>query len=240
MALVSIVDLLRYKKEVTLLDPRTREPIGQKLWVRIMGDEDIKEAFKYARLKSSEMRKKLKDHNSIEYKLQVEDLEEQDDKDLYDLIVASRVNNYTRESIAVIVREELPKIAEVAVEPDAPSLSELEKFDEAEESVEDHYMKAIEKYVNERREVLEAELKGASHDKLVELASVEMQDLYPQQAFTQALDDQKGFRGTYTDEKCKVRAFTDLDEYGNMHSAIKSQLVAAYDELELTSDQVKK
>jgi len=210
------------------------------VWVKLMGDEDIKEAYKYARLKSSQMRKKIKDPESVEYQLQVSSLDEQDDKDLYDLIVASKVNDFTRESVAVIVRDELPKLEEVAVEPDAPKLEEQEKLDEAEDSVEQRFTDAINKYVKERQEVLEAELKKYSRKKLVEAAAIELQELAPMQEFRIALDDQKGYRGTFNDKSCKVRTYTDLEEYLNIHSAIKGQLVTAYDELEIDPSELKK
>src|SRR5258706_3494025 len=198
----SIADLLRYKKEVKLTAPQTGETL-KLVWVKIMGDEDVKEAFKYSRVVSSDYRAQLRDKDSLEYKLQIKSLDEQEDQDLYDLIIAANVNDFTRESVAVIAREELPKLEDVAVEPDAPTLEEQEKLDREEISTEQRFTDAIKKYVNERKEELEASLKKAKHPKLVELATEQIISMAPTQAFLAELADQKGYRGTFLDKECK-------------------------------------
>lgn len=234
----TISDLLRYKTALELKDPRTNNVL-ETIWIRIMGDEDVKNAYKYGRVASSELRAKLKDPELIEYKIQILSLEEQDTKDLYDLIVAARVNDFTRESVAVIAREELPKLEDVAVEPDAPNLEEQEKLDAEEKAGEDRFTAAIDKYVNERKEVLEAELKKTKRDKLVEMAKVEIANIAPTQAFLTELEDQKGFRGSFKDKECKIKVFASIEEYRNTASSIKEQILQAYNKLEMGPDEIK-
>lgn len=234
----TIADLLRYKKSLDITDPRTGTKL-ETVWIKIMGDEDVKTSYKYGRVASSELRVKLKDSESIDYKIQIKSIEEQDDQDLYDLIVASKVNDFTRESVAVIAREELPKLEDVSIEPDAPTLEEQEKLDAEEKAGEDRFTIAIKKYVDERRELLEVELKKTKRAKLVEMAKEEILNIAPTQAFLLELADQKGYRGTFKDKECKTRAFDSIEEYKNIASSIKEQIVRAYDELEIGPDEIK-
>ena len=176
---------------------------------------------------------------NTEYKLEIASLDEQDDKDLYELIVAGKVNDFTRESVAVIAREELPKLEEIAVEPDAPTLEEQEKLDKAETATEDRFTEAIKKYVDERKIELEAELKKAKHPKLVDMAKEQIVAMAPTRAFLEELSDQKGYRGTYLDKECKTKAFDSIDEFKDLVSFHKEQILQAYAELEMGPDEIK-
>lgn len=233
-----ISDLLRYKKEVTLKEPRTGEALA-KVWVKVLGDEAIKEAYKYSRVMSSDIRERLANPETLEYKTHIKSLDDQVDKDLYDLILAAKVNDFTRESVAVIAREELPKLEEISVEPDAPTLKEQEQLDKEERETEKRFMDAINKYVDERKVELEADLKKAKRPKLLEMAKEQMTNLIPTQAFLQELDEQKGYRGTFKDKECKTKAFDSIEEYRDTHSSIKEQILQAYNEVELGADEIK-
>lgn len=236
--MASIGDLLKYKTEVKLVHPQTKKVL-QTVWVKIMGDEAVKEAYKFGRIASSKMRKELQDTSSSDYELHIKSLEEQEDTDLYDLIVAAKVNEFSQQSVAVIARDELPKIEEIAVEPDAPTLPEQEELDREEEKVSEEFLRKINEYVNARKEELEATLKKTSRKKILEMAQEEMKNVVPMQVFMAELENQKGYRGTFTDKECKTKAFSSIEDFTDAHADIKTQILEAYHKLEMGPDDIK-
>jgi 3-oxoacyl-ACP reductase-like protein len=237
--MVSISDLLKYKDEVKIVHPNDPKKVIWKGWVKILGDESIKEAYKFARIASSNKRAALKDMNSVDYQDEINSIGELDDEMLHNIIRASKENDYTRESVAIVSRQELPKIEEIADEPDAPSLEDQEKLDAAEEKVQDEFLKAVSEYVEQRKIELETDLQNKSREEIVKMAQEESAKIIPMQYFLQELDDQKGYRGTYVDKECKVKAFKSVEEFKDTHTAIKAQILAAYKRLEIEPDEVK-
>lgn len=236
--MVSLADLLRYKDEIEIKHPKTQKVLAT-VWIRILGDEDIKEAYKYARIASSAKRKALRDSSTLDYKDDVLSLEEQEDVYLKDLIIAQAENDFIRESAVAVSREELPKLEEVAIEPDAPSLEEQETLDTKTEEVEVDYRKKIDEYVASKVKELKAELDSMSHEDLVKKAQSAIVNVESLRAFMLELRDQKGFRGTYEDKACKKRAFSSLDDFKTTHTSIKEQILNKYQELEIDADDLK-
>lgn len=236
--MASIAELLKYKDELKIVHPTTGKTLT-KVWLKVLGDESIKEAYKYARIESAKKRAQLRDMNSSDYQDEIESVAQLDTDTLKDIISASKENDFTRESVAAVARSELPKIEEIAIEPDAPSLEEQEKLDKAEERVTTEFMRAVEQYVQQRKEELNARLENATREELVEMAKEESAKIIPMQAFMVELDDQKGFRGTFLDKECKTRAFKTIEEFKDTHTTIKSQIITAYKQLEMNPDDVK-
>lgn len=236
--MANIADLLKYKDELVITHP-TNGKILWKGWIKILGDESIKEAYKYSRIVSAQKRATLRDKNSSEYKDEVESIAEQDKQDLLDLIMASQENDFTRESVAAVIREELPKIEEIAQEPDAPSLEEQEILDQEETNTQQEFLKAIDDYVTRRKEELQGRLSKLSHKELIAMAQEEITKVAPMQAFLSELNDQRGFRSTFIDKECKTRAFKSIEDYKDAHSVVKSQIIDAYNKLEMGPDDIK-
>lgn len=233
-----IADLLKYKDELKIVHPGTGKVIW-KGWIKVLGDESIKEAYKFSRIASAKKRAQLRDMNSSEYKDEIEGLAELDKQTLRDIVFASKENDFTRESVAIVTRQELPKIEEIAQEPDAPDLEEQEQLDKAEDKVQEDFLKAVDEFVQQKKVELETQLNSTSDKDLLKMAQEESAKIIPMQYFLQELDDQKGFRGTFQDKECKVRAFATVEEFKETHTAIKSQILTAYKKLELGPDDLK-
>jgi len=236
--MASIAELLKYKDELVITHPSTGKVLW-KGWIKVLGDESIKEAYKYSRIVSAQKRATLRDKDSVEYKDEVESIAEQDKQDLLDLIMASQENDFTRESVAAVIREELPKIEEIAEEPDAPSLEEQELLDKEELNTQEEFLKAIDDYVSRRKEELKGRLDKMTHKQLIAMAQEELLKVAPMQAFLSELNDQRGYRSTFIDKECKTRAFKSIEEYKDAHSTIKSQIIEAYNKLEMGPDDIK-
>lgn len=237
--MATLDDLLKYKDKVVLKHPKTGKDL-KAVWVRILGDEDLKEAFRYARIVSAEKRKGLRDKSSDVYRDEIESiLNESSREDQITLILASKENEFANNAPIVVPREDLPKIEEIAVEPDAPTLEEQERLDATEEEQTKKFQDAIEDYIKTKINEVKVSLEEMSDDTVRDLAAIEYTNVQALQAFLEELNDQKAFRGTYSDEACTERGFSSLEAFKNADSSIKTQLITAYNNLEINGDDLK-
>lgn len=232
-------DLFKFKKSAEIIDPETKEVLA-KFWVRILGDEDIKEAYKYGRIASANKRASLKNKESDDYKDAQAQLEGAPRENLIFIMKASREAMFANEAGVIVVREELPKLEEIAAIPDAPTLEEQEILDRLEKQVNDDYAKKLQEYVDDKLVVLSGELDAMSDEELIAVSQDELVNIQALEAFAFELQDQKSFRGTYEDEGCKVRAFRDIDDFRNAHSLVKIQINEAINSLDtIGPDELK-
>lgn len=236
--MATLSDLLRFKKQIEIKHPTTQKVLSQP-WIRILGDEDLKEAYRWARIASAAKRAAVKDKNSTDSKDARAQLSETSREDLFYLMRAARENAFVSEATAIVVRPDLPKIDEIAAIPDAPTLEEQEIQDKREAETEESYQKALREYVETKLAELEVELNNLSEDDLYSRASLELINVQAMEAFNNELNDQKAYRGTYNDEACKNRAFSSIEDFKETHTLIKEQIIAAYSELEMGADDLK-
>lgn len=242
---LKIADLLKFRGKVELKNPRTDEPIlgpDKKqviVYLRLIGDDDLEKAHKAARLASANLRKVLKDKDGEVYKDRVGPILDGTKDDWLSIIKSSRTSNVDAEARVAIERPDLPGIEEFAVTPDAPTLEEQEKMDEAVQKIEDDYRAAISEYVDIKTAEIMAEFEDADEDKLRETAAEELINVLALGEFFSELMDYKVAYGSYTDPAYKNRAFDNVEEFKGAHSSIKEQLISGYIKLELDPDQVK-
>lgn len=232
----NIKDLFTYKKEVTL---ENREGKKATIWVRLLGESDLNESFKLSRIASTRRREALRDVESLEYQDEIVPLGELTREELTTMILGTVRNRFMTEAFVKVDRDEIPKIEEFAVEPDAPTLEEQENLDKKIEEQRVEYDRKIDDYINARLRDYEAELKAKKDDEIVKEAQSSMADILPLQAFFAELNAQKGWRGAYIDEKCKQRIFTDVNDFKEADDQLKKQISDAYSSLELGSDDIK-
>jgi hypothetical protein len=231
-------DLFRFKKEVSIKNPKTGK-VKTKVWVRLMGDEDLKEAYKAARVVSAIKRTALQDDESADSREGVTQLTELSQADLKELILAEAENRFITEAPVIVDRENLPEIEEVAALPDAPTLEEQEVLDKKVVDQDKVFLDSLNDYVETKKRELAVELDAFSEEELFSRAKKTLQNVQPLQAFAEELNNQKGFRATFTDKDCKVRGFSDVDDFRNSNSSLKQQIIEAYDELDLSSEDLK-
>lgn len=234
---VQIGDLLRYKQKVDL---RNNGNVIATVWVRVLGDYDLQLSYRLSRIASARMRAALRTPGSPEYQDEIAVVSTNNTREeCLDLIKRSKLNTFFGEANAVINREDPPKIESIAVEPDAPTLEEQERLDKMLEDQNKDYDAKIKQYMEEHAAIFEAELAEKPDDEIFEMAKFEISNILALQEFQNEVQAQKIYWGTFNDEKCKVRAFADIDEYKNSHPSIKNQLIAAYSAVELAPDDVK-
>jgi hypothetical protein len=235
--MVSIQDLFKYKKPVEIKD--TRGEVVLTVWVRLLGDHDLGEAYRHGRIASAKTRKELRDTSSDEYFAEVAIIEDGKSEDLIELIKQSQQSELYTQAQSAIDRKDIPKIEDFAVDPDAPSLEEQEKRDMEELQNELDYQTKLQEYVKTRNDEIVQRLQTIEREQLVTEARKALSDLRALTTFIQEVTNQKSFRGTYTDKECKFRAFKDYDEYLNQSTSVKTQLDVAYQTLEISPDDLK-
>jgi hypothetical protein len=235
--MVSIQDLFKYKKPVEIINDKGETLLT--VWVRLLGDYDLGEAYRQGRIASAKIRRALKDDTSDEYFAEISIIEDGESKDLIELVKQSKQSDFYSLAQSAIDRKDLPKIEDFAVDPDAPTLEEQEKQDLDALNNEVAYQNEIREFVETKSQELVDRLNTVSREELVEESKKALGDLRALTVFIQEILNQKIFRGTYLDKECKTRAFKDYDEYLNQHTFVKSQLEQAYQQLEISPDDLK-
>jgi len=236
--MASLADLLRYKKEISILAPDTTRVV-KKIWIRVLGDLDLTISYKAARLASSAKRAALRDIESDDYKdevLGVSDLSPQEQRDV---IKTSRLSNIISEAMVAIERPELPKLEEVSIEPDAATLEELEIFDATEKKIDDGYQKKIEEYIQLKTDELEQQLLLLSAEELVIESQKEVSNLVPFSIFMTELNAQKAFYGTFQDQACKMREFESIEDFRQLPKSVQEQIIYEINTLEISGADIK-
>jgi hypothetical protein len=237
MVMGKISKLLKWGKKVTLKDANGK--VLMDVWLRILDDDDLEEAYRDARIASASLRTELRDPDSKRHQDDIARLENATKEECILIIKAAKGSNLTSEAFSNVVRPELPKMEEIAVDPDAPTLEENERLDAAIAKVNDEYAKAIDDYVEARSQAIDAELNARDRDDLLEEARNATVDLLVLSFFIQKVQDEKIWRGTYNDAKYTERGFDDILDFTSTDSGIKEQLREAYNELELNPEELK-
>lgn len=241
---LKIVDLLKWKTSVILLDgkgmPILNDNKPVEVHLKVIGDDDLDKAHRAARLASASLRKTLQDTESDVYKDRVAPIMDADRESCIDLIMQYRTANLGSEARVNTPREELPTIEEFAIEPDAPSLEELENLDAALVKQDEDYEKAVEEYISTRTDIIRAELEALSLEELRTIAMDNIAGIMALAEFFTELTAQKLYYGTFVDKEYKTRAFDSVDEFIATDSVIKEQLIEAYTSIEYDGNQIKK
>jgi hypothetical protein len=232
-----LASLLRWKRKVELKDEHNNPILDENgspviVWVRLLGDFDLQEAYKRSRVESSKMRELLRTPESPEYKDQVEPLFEADEEQCKEIIRAAKGANWTADAYSVVERPNLIEMSEIAIDPDAPTLEEQEKLDKQNEELDVKYKKDVEDYIDTKSKELEAELSVLNLEELREKAKFEVSNVMPLSTFVVSLNDEKVWRSVYVDEGCKERGFSNIGEFREASPIIREQLIKAYINLE--------
>jgi len=241
---LKIVDLLRWKTSIVLKDEYDKILLDEKgnpvtIYMRVVGDQDLQDAFKLARVRSAEKRKTLRDETSLEYLDQVAPIKEASREDCVELIKTARTQTFQSEAYANVERPEAVKIEEIAVDPDAVSLEEQEQLDAANEKIDKEYEEAIKTYTETRIKETDVEFESVSIENVRSIAELEVSNITSLAIFLQEVLDYKIIMACYTDKALTQKAFDSVAEYRSSNTFIKTQISEAYMRLELGADEIK-
>jgi hypothetical protein len=236
--MASLADLFLYKKEIEIINPKTKKPL-KKVWVRVLGDYDLNKAYKSSRIASANKRKALRDPETDDYKDEVMGVVDLPFEEQLELIKAGRSSGFIAEAQSNVERPDLPELEEIAVDPDAPNLENLEKLDNEEEKTEKLYKDKLQEYVDAKTLELTNTLEQLSKEEVLKMAMYEVSNIVPFSVFMDELNIYKAVFGTFQDKTCKIHEFDTREDYQNLPKEIKDQILSAIVELELSGDDVK-
>lgn len=239
-----ISQLLRWKEDV-LLKRENGSPIKDEtgaeviIYMRVVGDHDLQEAYKVSRRASALKRAALRDPGTEDYKLEVEPFTVATSEECKALITSAFGQNWIAEAISTVKRPDEITLEDIAVDPDAPTLEEQEKVDAANLEQNEKYTKDIEEYCKTKQVELTSRLSLMGEETLREEAARAVSDALPMTVFVNRLQEEKCWRGCYIDAKRTVKAFDSYEDFIESDANIKNQLLKAYIDLESNSDEIK-
>ncbi len=237
-------NLLKWHKTILVKDERgvpLKDGKGKPVTVtiRIIGDRDLEEASKIARLASYTKRLNLANVDSDEYKDEVGMWNDADKESCIQMIMAGEGANWSSEALSNVERPDLPTLESVSLDPDAPSLAELEKLDSKTKAIEDDYRKRLTEYTEARQEVLLAELQEITVEDARERAKQAAIIISSIETYLNVLLDEKVWRAVYSDDKMTQREFNTREEFDALHTIVKNLLRLTYQELESGIENIK-
>lgn len=240
---LKISELLKWKTSVTLMkdgQPILFEGKPVVIYLKVINDDQLEKAHLSARVASANVRKLLQDPTTEMFRDRIEPISGATEEECKNVIVQYRTANLDSEARVNVVREDLPEIEEFAVEPDAPTLEELEKLDAAIIAQEEEYEKKVKEYVDDRTTVIKAELDNLELDELRKIATENMFGFLALAEFFTALMAEKISRAAFTDDTYTTKAFDSADDFLDSDTIIKDQLIEAYSNLEYNPESIKK
>ena len=240
----SLTNLLKWKKTITILDKNGKPVFGEdgkprKVYMRVVGDQALKESYSIARVVSAEKRKRLRDTNSMDYKTEVDIFEGASKEATIQSIKIANASVWTSQAMSVVVRPDEIGLETVAADPDAPTLEEQEKCDALNKEQNEKYVQSLQEYVLQQSNILETELALMSEEELKEVAKKAQIDNIPLGAFLERVQMEKTWRGCFDDEKHTVHSFDNFEDFIDLETHIKAQLISEYTKLEFTGEDAK-
>lgn len=229
---VDISKLFTWGKLFALTDSEGN-PISQ-VYMRLVGDADINKSRVYALRRSAELRKKLKDSDSDERLAYIHD------QDVFtkDSLITVISTLFIRELAQKSVRE-----VKLPFPKEPKSDAELESFEKYQKEVDaypDKQTKARQKYVETGLKALANNLKDKDVAELYDIYETKAINSLCEAEMLRAFREKSTYFGTYSDEDFKQHFFKDFADFENMEPGLKEQFIAAYESLEVGSEELKK
>jgi len=204
------------------------------VYVRLLGDAEVNRARIYALRKSAELRAKLHDKNSDEYLAYLPQKEIITEDELVSGLLIMHTRTFTLDAVRN-VRPELP------IEPS--SESSLEKKEKYQKEVDEFDIKRDKKYgdyIKEKTEAKEKEIRSKSKDDIYKDYINMITNQACETEMVMRYREMCSYFGTYKDKEFKNRLFGNFEEFNNMPTDVKEQLMDAYQLLEIDSETLKK
>lgn len=239
-----LANLLKWKKALVIKDDKgmaVKDEDGNPVlvYMRVIGDKDFEDASMKARYASAIKRVALANTESEEYLSNVAIFDTATEEQCIEMITQGRGANWAAEAISNVTVPEVPKLEEVAIDPDAPTLEELEKLDKLIADSDFEYKQELNDYITTREKVLQAELKSKSLEELIELAKQEVIVVLSIQTYLDTLTDEKVWRSVYQDDTYTLREFSGIEEFQNLSLYLKNYLREEYKKLEAGLEDIK-
>lgn len=210
------------------------DEIEATVWMRILGDADVNKARVHALRKSFELRKKLKDVDSVERLIYIREIDDMTEEELLNYIIA-----FSMREIANASHKDV-KVKRPAQPKSDATLEKMEKFQKEVDEYSDKVKDAINKYMKAEVEKLKKSLDGAGKEILYKKYEKLLVEEFCEQEALNGYREMELYLGCYQDSDYKKKFFSSFEEYENTDSKVKKDFRAAYDRLDVRMDELKK
>jgi hypothetical protein len=229
---VDITKLFLWEGEVSITDQHNKE-VG-KAYQRLIGDKDLNQARIYGIRQSAELRERLQDKKTEEYKAFIKGMKISDRERLtagIKLLQLTELSGDARTNVLI----KLP------VEPasDAP-LEEHEKHQQEIDEFPDKFGDLVEEELEKLVKAEEKRLTKLSDKELLEEYTEMTINFLCQEEMSKSYIDMSVYLGTYKDSTYKKKLFKTFSSYENSAAELKNQLRDGYKTLELGISELKK
>lgn len=227
---VDISKLFEWKREVTINTYNGEV----KVYMRLAGDAEIGRAKVYALRRSAEFRKKLRDLESEERLAYIPDMNSVVEDELVNGILSLLLKDITSDAYNTI---KVPLPAEL------PSDATLEQQEEHQREIDEYPMRRdfeIRKYMEEKLVKEEAKYKKMSKEQLAKTYETMVINQLCEVEMLTAFKEMITFFSLYTNDKYNVRIFDDIEEFRNLPTQAKLELIQAYQNLDIDGEVLKK
>jgi len=229
---VDIKRLFNWGKEFIIKDDNNQELL--KVYLRIIGDEDLNRVKVYALRESNKLRKKLKDLDSDERIAYLPDPSTVQKEALVEVSLMSSMRRFAKDATEN-AKMQLP------TEPRSDAtLEQHEKYQEVVDEwpdtrsnrIEEELRKIIQKETERLNSLSKEELFSFYESALIsELCEMQMLDSY---------SEMSAYLSSFSDPEFKNKMFESLEEFKNLPKAIKDQIEKGYQSLDIKVDDLKK
>lgn len=204
------------------------------LYIRVAGDADVSRARVAALRASSKLRKSLQDVNSEERLINIPGKDDLAREMMVEAIALLSLRDFRKDADKEVKLK-------IPVEPpaDAP-LEEHERYRAEVDEFQQKHTEAVKEYIEKRVTGLKSELDSKTDDELYKIYERLLINGLCEDTLYKTYVEWLVFYSVYKDPDFKQRYFSSFDEFDNLPSNLKQDIIDAYNELELSADDLKK
>ncbi len=203
------------------------------VFIRLVGDTEFQEARTVALKQSKLMRIAMRDKSADEHQANFSDIDSLTSDELTQGIAYGEIPDYRDEALLTLVEKVPPEM------PDNATLEQQEEHETALGEIKAERAKNIAEFIEKKAEERKAELVNVDIDQLREQYVHAVINIRCSEEFTRSFREYQIYKGTFYDSKFKKLAFDSFEEFDGAAPQLKSQLMVAYINLELTGEDLK-
>jgi hypothetical protein len=229
---VDLTKLFKWNKGVEIRDENNE--VVKTVYMRLVGDAELNRARVFALRESSNLRRLLKTEGSEEREAFIADLDIRGPDFLAKAITILSMNTIANEARRSVVLD-LPR------EPDSDaSLEEQERYQQLVDDFPNKYVENVEEKMSELSQRLESDMLALPLEELEKAYEEAIIGNMCSTKMTSRFQDMCVFLGTFADKEMKNRLFSSFEEFDNLATEIKDQLIFQYNTLDMPVENLKK
>lgn len=205
------------------------------VYVRLVGDVELNKARTFAIRKSAEMRKLLRSEDSDERIAFISSIDMVDSKEELVLVLQTlKIKDLSMEAAKEV------KIPQPKEPKSDATLEEIEKWQKEVDAYPEVREKAVQNALLKKTMQYKESIENLDETTLRKEYEKLMIDYLCEQEMVDRFKEYCVFTGCFTDEEYKTHYFTSFEEFDNLPTEMKKQLIDYYNSLELNVDELKK